>query len=333
MVRMRIVLSICFIASLCSADVYPIILRGTVTMEDGSAPPFIVGIERVCSDSAGSAPGPITNKKGEYIWRMDIDPLESRACFLRATHPGYSSSTVEIRGMDTTRTSATMAPLVLNAATADAGAINVSEGNIPLRAKGSFNAAMKALDKPDFQEAERELQAAVKSSPKFAQGWHALGVIEERLNKPAEAKEAFEHAIESEAKWFPPYVTLARVCLKTKDWAGAVKAADSLIKADSKRTFPEIYLHRAVARYEMKELDDALANVQEAIRLDPKHKRPRAEYVLGRILEAKGDTNGAREHFSKYLELEPAPIDVDSVKGHLQNLGKPEAPEPALEPL
>jgi hypothetical protein len=36
---------------------------------------------------------------------------------------------------------------------------------------------------------------------------------------------------------------------------------------------------------------------------------------------------------STYLELEPAPIDVTLVRGHLQNLGKPQAKdiEPELE--
>jgi hypothetical protein len=64
-------------------------------------------------------------------------------------------------------------------------------------------------------------------------------------------------------------------------------------------------------------------------------KRPRAEYVLGRILEAKGDAAGAKEHMAKYLMLEPAPADVDLVRGHIDNLGKPQAKDvdPELEPL
>ena len=40
-----------------TADIYPVILHGKVVMDDGSAPPFVVSIERVCSDIAGSMPG------------------------------------------------------------------------------------------------------------------------------------------------------------------------------------------------------------------------------------------------------------------------------------
>jgi hypothetical protein len=69
--------------------------------------------------------------------------------------------------------------------------------------------------------------------------------------------------------------------------------------------------------------------------MDTAHKKPRAEYVLGRILEAKGDADGAKTHMTKYLQIDPAPPDVDLVKGHLENLGKPEAAsvDPQLEPL
>jgi cytochrome c-type biogenesis protein CcmH/NrfG len=108
---------------------------------------------------------------------------------------------------------------------------------------------MKALDTPDYAEAASRVQAAVAASPKFAQGWHALGVVDERLQKPAETRQAYDRAMEPgdmEAELLSPYVMLARLCVKTKDWQCATKTADALIKADPKRTYTEIYLHRAV---------------------------------------------------------------------------------------
>jgi tetratricopeptide (TPR) repeat protein len=317
------------------AAIYPIILKGKVTMEDGSPPPFQAGIERICSDGRGSAPGPTTTKKGEYLWRQDYDPLDTRACFLRATRQGYASSTVDISSLDTTKTVTELPPLILSAPGSDPSAIDVTESNIPLRAKSSFSAAMKALDKPDYAEAASQLEKAVNTSPKFAEAWHALGAVDERLDKPAEARAAYEHAIAADPKFFKPYVLLARVCIKTGDWQCAATTAEALIKSDKKQQYPEIYIHQSVARYQQKDLAGAEMSIQEAIRLDPGHKRPREEYVLGRILEAKGDINGAREHMMKYLELEPAPLDVDRVKAHLNTLGKPDAAaaDPQLELL
>jgi len=321
-----------------SADTYQVIVTGKVTMEDGSAPPFTVGVEQVCSDIQGSAPGPITNKKGEFIWRMEFDPVtRTRSCWIQATHPGYVSSRQDISAINVTShdPTFTLPVLVLSRAVPEPYTISVNEGNLGGKPKSLFNAAMKAADAGNMAEAGRQLEAASEAAPKNAQIWHALGIVDERLDKNADARKAYERAIENDPKLLPPYVTLTRVSLKTKDWQKASETADALIKADTKHIYTEIYLHKAVALYELKDLAGAETSVREAIRLDPAHKRPRAEYVLGRILEAKGDLAGAKEHMDQYLKLEPAPLDVDLVRGHLQNLGKPEAKdlEPSLEVL
>ena len=98
------------------ADTYHVIVSGKVPMEDGSAPPFTVGIERVCSDLQGSAPGPITNKKGEFVWNMEMDPFLTRACWVRATHEGFISTSLDISGINTTShdTTHTLPPLVIS---------------------------------------------------------------------------------------------------------------------------------------------------------------------------------------------------------------------------
>jgi tetratricopeptide (TPR) repeat protein len=320
-----------------AGDTYQVIVKGKVTMEDGSAPPFTVGVEQVCSDVQGSAPGPIANKKGEFLWKMEFDAFRQRACWIQATYPGYVSTRQDISAINATSHDPTheLPPLILSRAVPGPYTIAVSEDALPSKAKAPFRAAMKAVDAENAAAAASQLEIATAAAPKSAQLWHALGIVDENLQKPAEARKAYERAIADDPKLLPAYVTLTRVCVKTKDWQTASQTADVLIKTDTKHLYPEIYLHRAVALYGLKDLAGAEASVHEAIRLDPAHKRPREEYVLGRILEAKGDLAGAREHISKYLELEPAPIDVDLVRGHLQNLGKPEAKdiEPELELL
>ncbi len=314
----------------------PMIIRGKVTMPDGSPPPFSVGIERFCSDLQGSAPGPPTNKKGEYVWRMDVDPMQTRACVIRATHSGFISTSIDISALDGSLSAVVnLQPIIITGHAADPYAILISDSKIPSHARSAWNAAMKALDTSNFPEAAKQLQAAVTEVPKFAAGWHALGVIQERLQKTAEARDSYQHAVQADSKMYPAYVTLARLCLKTRDWQGAVTAADELIKVDKKKEFTEIYVHQAVALYELKNLDGAEASAQEAIRLDSSHVEPRAEYVLGRILEAKGDTAGAREHISKYLELDKNTPDAEKIRAELPNIGKPDAAgtKPALEVL
>jgi hypothetical protein len=57
--------------------------------------------------------------------------------------------------------------------------------------------------------------------------------------------------------------------------------------------------------------------------------------VLGRILEAKGDAAGAREHMTKYLDMDKKAPDAELIRTHLQNVGKGDAggAEPELELL
>ncbi len=145
MISKRVLFGVCLASALlgftrsAAADVYPVILHGKVVMPDGSPPPVIVGIERVCSDQLGSAPGPLTNKQGEFIWRMDIDPLETRDCQIRATHAGYSSTLVEVSGIDTTHTTFVLPPIVVRTSAADPYAIIVKDSGIPGRAKKDWD--------------------------------------------------------------------------------------------------------------------------------------------------------------------------------------------------
>src|SRR5579862_9348633 len=205
------------------ADDYPVILHGKVVMEDGSPPPVIVSIERVCSDVFGSMPGVLTDKKGEYIWRMNINPLESRNCTIRATHAGYTSTNVEVSGVDTTHTTLDLPPIVIRQSGGDPYTLNFSDNNITVRARGDWKAAVKALNDQNLSEVAQHLEAVTEASPKAGQAWHGLGVVDEKMNKLSEARTAYEHAIAAEPKLLTPYVTLTRLCIKTKDWNCAEK--------------------------------------------------------------------------------------------------------------
>jgi hypothetical protein len=309
----------------------PLIVRGKVTMKDGAPPPASVGIQRICSDIQGSAPGPLTSKNGDYVWRMDVDPMRTRRCWLQAELAGFVSSRVEISNLNG-YTSATMdlPPIILGPAIPDARTINASESDVPAKSKTAWKAAMKAVDGDNLPEAEKQLQSVVEASPKFARGWHTLGIICQAEQKLPKARDAYQHAVDADPKSYASYVTLARVLIKTKDWQNAAKVSDALIKLDPKQTYPEIYLHQSVALLKLKDLSGAEAAAKEAMRTS---KLPRAEFVLGRIAEAKGDLAGAREHITSYIAMDPMAPDIELIKSLLQVVGKPEAAgiDPDLE--
>ena len=238
--------------------------------------------------------------------------MTQRACFLEAQLEGFSSSQFE---MGSIPLSAYQGSGVLNIpnlvlAPKDSGDLEVvllpAENSVPGKASKAWKDMLKSLRAGNEKEAAVQLQEAVQAAPKFPEGWNLLGALYERDHQLDKAREAEQHAIEQNPKLLGPELRLARVCDELGDFQASAKAADTVIKADP-RFYPEIYLHQAIARMGLKDLDGAKTSIETEMKLDPGHKYVRAEYVLGRILQAQGDVKGAQEHIGKYLEQDPAP--------------------------
>jgi tetratricopeptide (TPR) repeat protein len=316
------------------AEEYPLILHGKVMMQDGSVPTKAVSIQRVCSDVQGSAPGPLIDKKGEYQWRMMVDPLRTRACRLEASSEGLQSSSVDISGLNGyNSTTAEIETLILYQKGSNPRAIDSSTQGVPSKASKPFKEAMKAMDAQNFQGMIDHLKEAVEAAPQFAKGWNALGLAYEQVNKYPEAKDAYEHAMAADPKTLAPFVNVEAIYIRSKDWQTALKNANTVISQDSKKMFPVMYMQLAIAQFRTGDLEGAKASVEQAIKLDAGHKMPRTEYILGRILLAKGDVAGAKQHIMHYFELDPTAPDLELLNAHYLKLGTPEAAsvDPALE--
>jgi predicted Zn-dependent protease len=118
-----------------------------------------------------------------------------------------------------------------------------------------------------------------------------------------------------------------------KDWQGALTAIENAKRLDTKKMYSEVYLHQAVAEYELGKLDAAEASARQLLKEDPNERKSRGEFVLAVILAAKHDDAGAKEHIARYLTLNPTPLDLDQIKAYMQLLGTPEAGtiKPTLE--
>ena len=313
-------------------DNYTVIMQGNVVMVDGSPPPKTAGIERVCSDVQGSAPGPITDKKGHYLWRQDLDPMLTRVCYLQATLAGFVSTHIDISSMSLSTfggsaNEKTMPDLVLSPR--DSGdaerVVLISESDAPGKAQSPYKAARKALDANNTDEGIKQLELAVKAVPKFADGWNILGALYERQMMFMEARDALEHALAANPKLVSPYLRIARISNKLGDWDAATKAEDSLLKVDQ-RFYPEIYLQQAITRAELKDYAGAEESAKTALSLDPKHQHVnRAEYVLGRIALEKGDLAAAKQHIVSYMSMDPTAPDLEKIQVELDNLGSKDA--------
>jgi tetratricopeptide (TPR) repeat protein len=77
--------------------------------------------------------------------------------------------------------------------------------------------------------------------------------------------------------------------------------------------FPAIYYYDAAANFNLNRFDACEKSARRAIDLDTNHEIPRAEFLLGSVLAAKGDRSGAVEHLRRYLEISPKATDAAAV--------------------
>jgi Flp pilus assembly protein TadD len=320
------------LAAPAAAQSTPVIFRGRVVMADGSAPGKSVGLQRTCSDVQGTRPGPLTEKDGTFVWRLEVDFMASRRCFIEATLNGYESTQVEISNVNpATGVNVDLAPIVLTLKGSDPYQLGAEDKEIPGKSRGDWIDAMKAVNNRDIPAAIAKLKAAVAASPKFAAGWHNLGILYNYQREMQAAREAYQMAIQADPKYLRSYAALARIQITQQDWNGAKATAEAAIPLDKNRIFPEMYLHKAQALYHLKDLDGAEASAREAINPKAKQISNRGHYVLGRILEAKGDLAGAKAAMTRYLELVPTAPDAAQIRAHIEALGQPGAVEPEFQ--
>ncbi len=312
-------------------------VKGLVTMEDGSAPPQRTAIERACGDGR-SRVETWTDRQGRYQLRRSVvagsieapssgsrttaDIDGSTTCELRASLGGYQSTKINIDAW--VKSGATSLPtLVLGKSGLEDRLRQERGGEVPREALRTWIEASKFVEARRWPEAERQLHALTRAHPRFAQAWYLLGTTQEDQKKPAEARKSYLRAILADPQWLQPYSALARLDIQQKDWDAAVKSTGQWIEADTRRAHPEAYVDNALARMRVHDLDGAERSAREAIRLERQGLASRAEYVLAAILLEKRDRTGAVEHLERYLKLDPSAANAGAVRTLIAKLKTP----------
>jgi tetratricopeptide (TPR) repeat protein len=320
---------------------------GKVTMEDGSAPPQKVVVESLCK----GAPVPVamTDLKG---WFVLGHGLESNAdasqggppagggrsggssgvavgCVLRARLAGYRSSSLEVMDTDSTNLGA----IVLSRPAGITGDLySATSKDAPKPAAKAFEKAKAALDKEKWDQARPELEKAVEIYPGYAEAWFELGRVCQASKDLAQARSAYERSIKADAKFVRPYVELSEVLYEQHQWQATVDLTTALFKLDP-YSFVDPYVLNAVSNMRLGNAEAAEASAREAVKLDTNHADPRAEFVLGAVLDGRGKSAEAAAHLRAYIQLDPNSPTAEIAKKRLAALdqaagAKPAAPQP-----
>lgn len=334
----------------------PIFLQGKVMMEDGTPAPPSVVIERVCGGRV--IPEAYTDSKGRFSFQVGqnqammadasysgteqpgwggtsggmgnqpgfggmggrtISERDLMGCELRASLPGYRSTSVELTGRRMFDNPDVGTLILRKLANVEGFTISMTTLNAPNPARKAFEKGTKEAAKKKWDKAQVELEKAVNIYPEYAVAWHALGQVYEAMGKPEEARGAYEKAVAADGKFVSPYLNLALLDARKQDWRAVADTTDRVIKLNP-YDFPDAYFFNSVAHLNLNNLSAAEKSAREAIKLNAHRRFPQVEHVLGIALAQQNQLEEATEHLKRYLELAPKAQNAELVRQQLSQI-------------
>lgn len=187
--------------------------------------------------------------------------------------------------------------------------VAISSLKAPEAARKAYEKGVAAMNAGKVRTAQKNFERAVEIYPEYAQAWSDLGDIYQKQSMAKEAREAFERGSNADPKYIRPYVQLARLALGESRMADALEITTRAL-ALRQTDVAAIYYYHAVASYNLKQYDAAEQAARHALDADTDHEIPRAEYLLGLALAAKGDRDRAVQHLQKYAFDNPLAQDA-----------------------
>jgi len=239
------------------------------------------------------------------------DPNPQDGCAVRISLKGYQSVHLTLKEN---------AVIVLKrVGEQEASTVSATELDAPKDARKAYEHGSAALADHKFDIAQKDFEKAVAIYPDYAPAWNDLGAALVAQSKLAEARAAWEHSVKADPKYIKPYLQLARMAIVENRSQDASEIAEKAL-AQNPLEFPAIYFYYAVAQHTLGHQDVAEKFALRATELDSMHEVPRAEFLLGTLLDARGDRKGAIEHLNKYLAEAPKAVDAEQVRQRIAAL-------------
>lgn len=242
-------------------------------------------------------------------------------CDASASLPGFKSSSVHIANLN----------IMDNP---DIGTITVRPDK---DAAGSVESATSTTASPDALKrfdkartewqnnnpngAEKDLQKAVQSDPKFADAWYHLGELQQIKGDNANALTSYQKAVAADPKFVSPYEHIAELQSLQKNWKAVAEATGQALKLDPTGT-PQLWYFDALGQYNSGNVAAGEASARKSLAMDPQHVAPNTEQLLAVMLAGQGEYAEALKHLQNSLTyLKPGP-DADMVKQQIAQLEK-----------
>lgn len=312
-----------------------VFVSGRVVTEGGAEPGGRVRIEASCPSTGAKWSG-AADKRGRFNFQMEgvggagaagSGSLYIGSCELTASLSGFRLARVSLSSTRGIGQFGGEILITLHRLAEDEGVtVSMTELKAPAGARKAEEKGAEAMRKRNWQEARTHLSKAVGIYPEYASAWHELGLVLQQLGLDAEARAAWNRAVAADSKFLQPYVQLAAAAVRAEQWREAADIAGRAI-ALKPVEYPVVYFYHSAALYRLGSRELAEKSAREAIRLDPNHQVPRAEFLLGVMLANRRDYAGAARHFKAYLGYAPNAPDAAEVRRYIseaeRNAAKP----------
>ena len=286
--------------------------RAKIVLEDGTPLPTLPLI-RVIPGQIGGCRIQDTFGNGTVLYTAwtDDPTTTSDQCVIE----------IRLEGFRTKRTTLRDGAVVVlkRVGESEGSTVPASSLNAPAAAKKEFEQGAKALRTGNWTDAQQHLERATGIYPEYAQAHSDLGEALERQSKTAEARAAYERALAISPKYLKPYAQLARLAIGESRFSDAVAITEQAMQLNPLE-FPSIYFYNAQAHFELHEPEAAEKSARQAVELDVDRQVPRSLYLLGLILEQKGELKDAIEQYRTYVGVSPKPADAAEVKRRIAAL-------------
>jgi tetratricopeptide (TPR) repeat protein len=320
----------------------PYSFSGQVDMPDGSTPPEPPIIQSVCGSRVQTVA--YCDRKGNFSFSLVNNPWGDpwfgswpfgssgyfrtlSSCGLRAYLSGYFSPlyALENRGPFSWPS---VGKFRLNRPDGIEGSsVSLTTLAAPKLARKHFEKALKYLSNARLEKAAAELEAAVNEYPEYAAAWALLGEVRQQLRHEWGIREAFERALEADAKYLRPYAPLIRIEIEEKNFERVAELAGRAIRLNPLSA--ELRLDLALAEFMLGDLNAARYSVRRALEADDIAEHPEAYALYGKILAKEGDRAAAAEQYRRFLTLRPNAEAAAELRSQLRAWGElPEEPVP-----
>ena len=315
----------------------PIFLSGRVMLEDGTAPPDRVALERVClgspiiegytdskgrfsfelgrrngvgldastgdmADTSSTIGGPSSTGRSTMANGTQAGTLTERdllSCEIRAILAGYYAPTVQLAGRRLLDKPDLGTIVLRQVAGVNGYTFSATTSLAPKDAKKNYDKGVEELNKKRYAEAAKELEKAVAAFPKFASAWSALGSARAAQGNMDGALEAYGKAAEADDRYLTPHMEMMQIYSKLSRWEDIARESSRVIQLNSVQ-YPVAYYLNAAANFNLKAYEPAEKSARETIKLDTDHRLPRAELLLGMLLARKNENAEAVQVLRSY---------------------------------